>query len=454
MFTVSAVVLGFTYMTYIFIRYANEAPELRDPVFSSPRLESAFVKFAQNRNCELKNWTFVDDQFDLFYALGGITDSMLTRVSELDRTNTCRFDHLQKTLSPKNCAGVLENVLLTVLKELNVNETLSFTINGLDEPRIIMPAEEYVSIEPSFWNSLMRNKVHSPESLLSHCQNVPIVKDNAKLHGLFLSPASLDLVFNTPLPIFSSASVKSCTADIVIPSSYAMYEYLPSDEPPVEFRNKTDWDAKIPKLYWRGSSTGAQYASGRYDLINGAQRSRLVGMYGRTPTVNNKVSDEIRKIQILNQTRRQNVYDIGFTSFGQCDEPMCSEMESAFTALPRDPATRAMDYKYLIDVDGNSFSRRMVYLLRWSSGLVFKSTLFMDWVGAFMEPWKHYVPVSVELSDLDELVSWAENNDKEAKEIVKRGREQADKRLRYEDMECYWARVMMHYDHLVNEGKR
>lgn len=454
-----SVVLLFNYQ-YQYVTYGNSKTKsftANEPksILPRPHLEASFLTFAEKRQCEMKNWTFVDSLFRPFYEVGGISSDMLSKSANLDRTSTCTYNPGTKSLSPKGCAGGLDNVILNALQELRVDQTLTFTLNELDEPRIVFPSKQY-STADTILTKLTGQNEHSPNSILDVCRNVPSVTQNAKHHGFLMNPASLDLVFNNLLPVFSSSSIQHCFADIVVPSIYAVWEYLPEEEPVVEYRNRTNWNLKQTKMYWRGGSTGVSYSSSRYDLITGSHRTRFVAMFGKAPQndVNNKVAQEIRKVQTLKDTRRQNMYDVGFTAFKQCDSLMCSEMNSSFTALPTDSSVRALDFKYLMDVDGNSFSRRFVYFLRWSASLVFKSALFQDWVSGFMEPWKHYIPVSVQMNDLDDLVLWAEKNDDAARQIAQNGHAWASKRLRYQDLECYWARVMMHYDHLVRIGKK
>lgn len=422
---------------------------------SRPSLEGNFLAFAEKRQCELKDWSFVDSLFLPFYELGGISPKMISDSSSLDRTSTCIYNPITQTLTPTRCKEGLEAVILPVLKELKINQTLTFTFNDLDEPRIVFPSKKYLRTQHE--NSPSTIYSHSPDSLLKACANVPIVKQSAKFHGFLTSPGSMDLVLNNPLPIFSSSSINDCTMDIVIPSHYTLEDMDPARQPPVEYRIGKDWKNKTSKVYWRGSNTGANYGWNQYDLATGSQRLHLVGKFGQTPSKpvinSNKFAENIRKIQSITEKRRKEKYDLGLVAFIQCVEPVCSELKEAYPLADRHPSTRVMDYKYLVDVDGNSFSRRFVYLLRWSSSLVFKITLFQDWVNAFMKPWVHYVPARVDLSDLDAKVTWAEENDDRAREIAYRGTEQAEKRLRLEDRECYWARVMMHFDHLVRMGK-
>ena len=64
----------------------------------------------------------------------------------------------------------------------------------------------------------------------------------------------------------------------------------------------------------------------------------------------------------------------------------------------------ALEYKYVVDVDGNTWSSRFQRLLLGGS-VVFKSTIMPDWWNQRAQPWVHYVPVGLGYGDLvDALV--------------------------------------------------
>ena len=59
----------------------------------------------------------------------------------------------------------------------------------------------------------------------------------------------------------------------------------------------------------------------------------------------------------------------------------------------------ALDYKYVLDVDGNSWSARTQRLLLGGS-LVFKSSINPEWWSSRVQPWVHYIPIGIDYSDL------------------------------------------------------
>ncbi|MBZ3873337.1 KDEL motif-containing protein 2 [Sciurus carolinensis] len=78
-------------------------------------------------------------------------------------------------------------------------------------------------------------------------------------------------------------------------------------------------------------------------------------------------------------------------------------------------------YKYQVNVDGTVAAYRYPYLMLGDS-LVLKQDLpYYEHFYVALKPWKHYVPIKRNLSDLLEKVKWSKENDEEAKKITKKG---------------------------------
>ena len=66
--------------------------------------------------------------------------------------------------------------------------------------------------------------------------------------------------------------------------------------------------------------------------------------------------------------------------------------------------------KVIIDIDGNSYSERFPYLLTTGSAVI-KIATFLDTGFIPAKPWIHYVPARMDLTDLEEKIKWAKEND-------------------------------------------
>lgn len=73
-------------------------------------------------------------------------------------------------------------------------------------------------------------------------------------------------------------------------------------------------------------------------------------------------------------------------------------------------------FKLLIDIDGNTYSERFPVLLK-SGSVVLKIFSFLD-IGVIpAKAWVHYIPVRIDLTDLEEKIQWAKENDEELQRI-------------------------------------
>lgn len=151
----------------------------------------------------------------------------------------------------------------------------------------------------------------------------------------------------------------------------------------------------------------------------------------------------------------------------ECEsEPIEKEFDiGEWHKLPREAVHR---FKYVLDVDGNTFSGRYLGLLK-SGSLVFKvgfdngkfinvhsvthsstaqSTAFLEYFSDWLRPYEHYIPVKVDLSDLVDRVQWAIDNDDEARRIQQQGMWFAEAVLTDEQNDCYFAAVLLEWARL------
>lgn len=61
---------------------------------------------------------------------------------------------------------------------------------------------------------------------------------------------------------------------------------------------------------------------------------------------------------------------------------------------PRDPWAAAKRFKMIIDVDGMGFSARFLALFN-SGAAVIKSTIYREYASDWLEPWVHFIPLSL-----------------------------------------------------------
>jgi hypothetical protein len=74
--------------------------------------------------------------------------------------------------------------------------------------------------------------------------------------------------------------------------------------------------------------------------------------------------------------------------------------------------------KYLIDLPGNGWSERLQTLMFSNRPLLVVNPHFADHWFYELVPWKHYIPIKSDLSDLQMIVKWCFENEKIANEIA------------------------------------
>ncbi|KAH0565848.1 hypothetical protein GP486_000745, partial [Trichoglossum hirsutum] len=372
-------------------------------------------------------------------------------------------------------------------------------LNSLDEPRVVVPRDMLDSIfqhrftgasssnvgEPSVsevtpvhfadtnkqnvWSfATLSCPVDSPSrqpSLTHHSathmhlhfvRNVTAAKDicskpeYATTHGFFASPDSF-LFTNTLVPIFSQSKLSSFQ-DILYPSPYYSEGY---DLGRYVEEEDVNWEEKHNELYWAGSTTGGHSHEGNWRYQH---RQRLVDF------VNKKDQD----IMLLNETRpgkwvtyhdvmgtMSQLFNVKFTAVLQCDAVDCIEQKAHFHVDDRVEMSQAYGSKFVLDLDGNSFSGRF-YRLLGSKCAVLKQTIFREWHDDWIVPWVHYIPVSMGMTELPEIMRYlalTPAGQDRSKRIAEDGRAWAQRALRKEDMQSAFFRLLLEYGRLLNDDR-
>ncbi|KAB1267669.1 KDEL motif-containing protein 1 [Camelus dromedarius] len=102
-------------------------------------------------------------------------------------------------------------------------------------------------------------------------------------------------------------------------------------------------------------------------------------------------------------------------------------------------------HKYQINVDGTVAAYRLPYLLVGDSVVLKQDSIYYEHFYNELQPWKHYIPVKSNLSDLLEKLQWAKDHDEEAKKIAKTGQEFARNNLMGDDIFCYYFKLFQEY---------
>ena len=166
-------------------------------------------------------------------------------------------------------------------------------------------------------------------------------------------------------------------------------------------QNPVDWDARSDDIVWRGGMNGA-------GLISDAPLLR------DHPGVNQRLR-MVAKGQELG-------LDTAFVPGGGYQyEPYLRQVG---LMRPRVPANSWIGRKYAIDIDGFSNAWDNLLTHFHLGNCVFKvgsNFGYRQWYYERLEPFRHFIPVRADMSDLEEKVDWARSHDREAREIAHEG---------------------------------
>jgi hypothetical protein len=265
---------------------------------------------------------------------------------------------------------------------------------------------------------------------------------------MFVSPASFWLT-NTLVPVFSQGK-PTTFQDVLYPSPY----YLATED----WYNSTadgPWNEKRDGLYWAGSSTGGEAKQHSWQHLH---RHRFVGLSNRADN----------RILLLNETEPNkwiqyedtmatlsNLFDVKFTNLVQCDEDCNAAMEGHFHVSGHEDVSASYNSKLVIDVDGNGFSGRFYRLLR-SNSAVLKQTLIREWHDDWLVPWVHFIPISMSMTELPEVVRYLSLDPQGRavnEAIAAQGRSWAREALRKVDLELVLFRILLEYGRLMSDDR-
>ena len=294
------------------------------------------------------------------------------------------------------------------------------------------------------------------------------------LHGIFIEATSIK-TSNTLFPLFGGSKL-AVNSEILLPP--AMY-YTKDSRFTSNGRSRA-WSQKAGKLLWRGLASGGR---NKEENWKGFHRHRLVSMLNGTQAISMPDSKfiairnlplEMWQLEAWNDPRMprnqamgewlSTFCDAAFTGL-ECfprEEVSCSYTDHWFGARKSIKLADHYMYKYLVDVDGNSFSGRYRDFLL-STSLPIKATLFREWHDSRLVAWKHFVPLDNRFLDIYGVMEFflgydgrghkQSGRDQLARRIATQGQDWAKMVLRREDMSIYTYRLLLEYARVMDKDR-
>lgn len=225
-------------------------------------------------------------------------------------------------------------------------------------------------------------------------------------------------------PCFVFAKKEGTPNRILIPDFKALGGYKKL-RALIEKANKAfPWSQKKEEVFWRGSTTGGFFTAATWNIF---PRSKLVLLSLDYP-------------KIINAR---------FHHVAQCDPEMPQFMKESSMVSKSVKKEDHLLYKYLVDVDGNSCTyERCFWILLSNSLLIKQESKNIQWYYGALKPWKHYLPIQEDLSDLIEKIAWAKEHDARAKSMADTGSAFVRENLSPEDILLYVYHLLVLYSRL------
>ncbi|CAK5262343.1 unnamed protein product [Mycena citricolor] len=353
------------------IEEAETQYSLRNGRLPPPNFDKWFA-YAQEHKCLVDEYHQIHRDFEPFYQLAKEDPVQFKRMVELGRRLMLLDPKGMVTIKIEN--GTIEMPTYrgsvwddewraTLTKFLDVLPDMEFLINGRDEPRVVFNTQDPRNrktalaiadtqpfrIRPAPTSDFFKERAECRTILTEKGTSIDALEDVAFINFSSSSDFTTDLY-----PLLSmTKTTSSCFADIMFPGQY----YYDSSQWSGKFSRPNDisWEDKKAQLYWRGSSNGGTILNDNYHKFS---RFRLVKIAASRPDIIN--------------ARMTGWYAEHCKPEYDCDAgPIIAEYLVPGGFSPRE---EVYQYKFALDVDGNTFSGRYLGLLR-SGSLVFKASL-------------------------------------------------------------------------------
>jgi hypothetical protein len=438
---------------------------------------------------EFATWhdSLIIDEFDVinetlapFWSLSGAEVKRRLEKVRGPLTAHCQpSDHHEQAGCDSLGGEVLESLreaeVLAHLPEMDV------LINEMDEPRVLTRSDEEVDgrldwtdlSHQSVWDEVTAgchdkgasNTMRPPSAVheseiegLKLCANKPDALDLCRhpeysnMHGLWRSPTSFSVI-RSKVPILSPA-VLSTMGDIPMPAAAYLNPEFSYHEP-----EDVPWENKTAGLYWAGKTTGS-FQTAADHAWKQDHRQRFVslanGLEPRTYTYLSRSSVSEPWQKRSSSMLDPSLYAVHFTDVVQyANQATNDAIREYFQIHGEEPREEAFKYTLTFDLDGNGHSGRFYRLLN-SRSLALKQTVFREWHDERLQPWLHYVPISLGMGELPEVVRYL-SDEEEGRQIAamlaERGRRWSLRALRPVDQAIYVFRLMLELARLQDPGR-
>jgi len=225
--------------------------------------------------------------------------------------------------------------------------------------------------------------------------------------------------FELPVPVLAQAKPRSgCPAGLLMPwwATLSLDWSRRTAGQVMSQGLEVPWGRRAATLFWRGSDTGCLLPGG------------CAAPSAQGPTVCSCSDWNLHtwprfpraKLALLSATYR--AVDAKFTKDSVHAECRPAYLQSDLHVDQLVPPSGHLEYKYLMYVDGSSFSDRMYWLLLTGAVVMRQTSQLQVWLDPGLRPHSHFLPVQEDLGDLVDVLEWARGHDPECEGIAAEAR--------------------------------
>ncbi|AOC55249.1 putative lipopolysaccharide-modifying enzyme protein [Lymphocystis disease virus 3] len=265
-------------------------------------------------------------------------------------------------------------------------DTVKHMLEKLCELKTDVPDIDFFLNQRDF--PLIKEDDTEPYQHIFSTSKQPLLSHNYSSYCPILSMVTADRYTDVPIPTYD-CWIRAWSADNNKTENLAYLEPI---------KPSKNWDSKLAKAVFRGSSTGA----------------------GVTVETNQRL-----KVCLKLAKERSDLIDAGITKWNLRPRKHKSskylelidvdEYPQADFISPQEQADR---YKYVLCLEGHVAAFRISREMTYGCTLLLTETPYKMWFVPHLKPWVHYVPVAYDCSNLIERIEWCKTHDLECKNMA------------------------------------
>ena len=225
-------------------------------------------------------------------------------------------------------------------------------------------------------------------------------------------------------PIFAQAKIAGSRFIALIPDHFSLSKDWEDISQEILALNKeTAWEQKEESAVWRGGLTDLGLPNGLSESVSSCPRYFISKLSNQYPAS----------------------VDAGINWIWNAGDPMVPILEKEQIVKGHLTKREHLLHKYLPVLDGHMCTYPGYQWRLLSNSAAFKQDSDqIQWFYAALEPYRHFVPIQNDLSDLLERIEWAKEHDDEVQAISANAQEFARNNLMIEDDYLYLFLALVH----------